>query len=130
MIRGNRRVDGGRGGGGGRNGRLWGGLGGGNLWNGGGRHVAGIFRFGFFLFDKVVTAGKLFYDCAGRNRGEDAEENTMGEMTRTQNLTHCDCRIWILYLYDLKKFFSAEEKRSSATSESMIGWGECEEANL
>jgi len=34
---------------------------GGNLGNGGGgRHLVGVFRLAFFLFDKVVTAGKLF----------------------------------------------------------------------
>ena len=28
----------------------------------------------FFLFDKVVTAGKLFYDCARRNCNEYARK--------------------------------------------------------
>lgn len=41
-------------------GRLWGGLGG-DVWNSGGRHVACVSLFAVFLFDKVVTAGKLFF---------------------------------------------------------------------
>ena len=36
--------------------------------------IAGVFRLAFFLFDKVVTAGKVFYDCARRNRNEYARE--------------------------------------------------------
>ena len=55
---GNRSRSGGRRGNGDR--CLWSGLGG-DLGNGGGgRHLAGVFRLVFFLFDKVVTAGRLF----------------------------------------------------------------------
>lgn len=53
---------------------LRGGLGGRDLWNSGGRHLARVFCLDFFLFDKVVTAGKLFYDCARRNCNEYARK--------------------------------------------------------
>lgn len=59
MIGGNRGRS--RGGRGSRNCYLGSRLGG-DVWNSGGRHLAGVFRLAFFLFDKVVTAGKLFYD--------------------------------------------------------------------
>lgn len=84
MVRGNRgrcRCRSGN-----RNRCLWGGLGG-DRWNSGGRHLAGVFRLAFFLFDKVVTAGKLFYDCARRNRNEYAWGENGTEVTRTQKAT-------------------------------------------
>jgi len=84
MIRGNRGRSGGRRGS--RNRRLGGGLGR-DLWSSGGRHLAGVFRLAFFLFDKVVTAGKLFYDWARCNRGEHAKKNRAEMMTRTQKAT-------------------------------------------
>jgi hypothetical protein len=73
MIGGNRGRGGRRSGN--RHRRLGGGLGGGNLWNSGGRHLAGVFCLAFFLFDKVVTADKLFYDCARCDRHECAKKN-------------------------------------------------------
>jgi len=57
-----------------RNRCLWGRLRG-DLGNSGGRHLAGVFRLAFFLFGKVVTAGKLFYDCARRNHNKCARKN-------------------------------------------------------
>ena len=85
MVGGNRRVNGGRSRSGHR--RLWGWLAG-NLWNGGGRHIAGVFVLIFFLFDKVVTAGKLFYGCARHNRDEKVKENgNRKDATHTEDKT-------------------------------------------
>lgn len=76
VVRGNRRRSGGRRRN--RNGRLGSGLGG-DLRNSGGRHLAGVFRLVFFLFDKVVTAGKLFYDWARGRRNESGRKKHDGE---------------------------------------------------
>ena len=78
----------------GGHGRLWGGLCG-DLWNSGGRHVAGVFRFVFFLFDKVVTAGKLFYDWAKCNGEHAGKQLNRKDATHTEE--HRDCRIWFFY---------------------------------
>lgn len=77
MEGGNLRMNGGRSRSGRGHHRLWGGLGW-DVWNTGGRHVAGGFLFVVFLFDKVVTAGRLFYDWARCNRSECAEEKFNG----------------------------------------------------
>ena len=81
MVRGNRGRSGGGRGNGDR--RLRGGNGG-DLWNGGGRHLAGGFRLAFFLFDKVVTAGKLFYDWTRSDRDEFTRRELNGDDTHTE----------------------------------------------
>jgi hypothetical protein len=72
MVRSNRGRSGCRSGH--RNRCLRGGLGR-DLWSSGGRHLTGVVCLAFFLFDKVVTADKLFDDCARGNRNEYARKH-------------------------------------------------------
>ena len=103
MVRGNRGRS--RCGSRNRSGRLCSGLIG-DLWNRGGRrHLAGVFCLAFFLFDKVVTAGELFYGCTGEVRMGPQWGKLKGkDDTHTEGNT-ASVGFGFFYLYDLKGIF-------------------------